>query len=315
MVAFYSLDGQSMKWRPRSPDNILTELTDLVTCHEVRAVWFVDDEFIGPPHIGVPRVLELAGLILDSGLTLEFGFDARANGICALSVPEIAYLRRAGLRVVSMGVESGSQAALDRMNKGMNVEDNWEAVRRLRSASVEHRYGFVMYDPGTTLDDLRKNLEFVRFAGPHRICNTGPYRLLNAEFPELGTPLFRRLGKTAHDVNVDSTRDFPHVREHELGYAFADSNVSRYRHLLRQIASDVVEPVMVPRRLNEPHLGADMWVGVNNMPTNVAAMHAFLGCHEWLLQRIGDASLDDGTLITHLTAHFCQQLAGPNVRG
>lgn len=310
MVPFYSIDGQGMRWRPRGPAGVVAELSQLVQRHGVRAVWFVDDEFIGPPHVGVPRVLELATLIVRSGFKIEFGFDARANGICALSPSEISHLREAGLRVVSMGVESGSQAALDRMNKGLRVEDNWEAVRRLRAAHIEHRFGFVMYDPATTLDDLHSNLAFLRFADPHRICNTGPYRLLNAEFPELGTPLFRRLGKTMHDVNIDDSRDFPRVHEYELGYTFGDRNVSRYRRLLRQIASEVVESVMVPRRLNEVSLDADMWVGVNNVPQNVAAMRAFLSCHEWLLERIEDQSLDDRTIIGRLKTHFYQQLSG-----
>lgn len=306
MVSFYSLNGQGMSWRPRSPENIVNEISGLVNLYGVRTFWFADDEFIGPPKIGVPRILKLATLLRQRHLDIEFGFDARANGICKFSIDQLELLREAGLRVVAMGLESGSQAALRRMNKGMDVESNWDAIRRLRAAGIEYRYGFIMYDPQTSFDDLRDNIKFLSFAEPHKICNTGPYRLLNAEFPEVGTPFFLRLGKQTHDVNVNEVQDFTRVDELELGYSFTDQRVSRYRHLLKRLASEVVEPVMIPRAKNEPQLGADVWFGINNASLNIAAMQAFLGCHTWLLDHIVE-DLDDEQILSVLSLRFQQE--------
>lgn len=305
MVSFYSLDGHGMLWRPRSPEKMFDEIVQLVSRYGVRKFWFADDEFVGPPRVGVPRLLQFAELLTSSALDIEFGFDARANGITAFTQVQLAYLRRAGLRVVAMGLESGSQGALDRMNKGMRVESNREAVTRLREASIDYRYGFIMYDEQTTLRDLRDNINFLRFAEPHKICNTGAFRLLNAEFPEVGTPLFKRYGLETHTVNLKAAGDFPRLDESQLGYNFACHVVSHYRRLLLKLACEEVEPTMIPRRENESPFCADVWYGVNSDARNVAVMQAFLGCHEWLLDRIeGLNEHNDGSIYDALVTHF-----------
>lgn len=65
-----------------------------------------------------------------------------------------------------VGIESFSQAELDRFNKGMRAEDNeaflesldrWEALWP-ESLDLSHAsFGFVLFTPWTTLDDLRAN--------------------------------------------------------------------------------------------------------------------------------------------------------------
>lgn len=65
-----------------------------------------------------------------------------------------------------IGIESFSQAELDRFNKGMHAEDNvtflesldrWEALFP-ESLDLSHAsFGFVLFTPWTTMDDLRQN--------------------------------------------------------------------------------------------------------------------------------------------------------------
>lgn len=286
MVAFYSLDGRPMRWRPRSPESVARELAALKSEFGVRHFWFVDDEFIGPPRIGQARLQRMAELL--EPLEVEFGFDARSSGVAALSAQDLTRLRGAGLRVVSMGLESGAQAALDRLNKRLSLENNREAIRRLRSCGIEYRYGFIMYDRLTSPRDLHDNLELLRFAEPHRICNAGAHRLLNAEFPEMGSALHRELGLTGDLVGEGMQQNLPNLDERELGYSFEDNRVGQYRCLLRRLACQAVEPAMVGRCLDVPQPGWDVWFGMNKHPQNVAVMGAFLAAHEWLLVRIDE---------------------------
>lgn len=284
MVSFYDLDGAGMKWRYRSATNIVDEITQLTESHGVRRFWFIDDEFLGTPKEHGRRALDIAKLLLDRGLEIEWGFDARANGVVGLPDDGLDLLRAAGVRVVAMGLESGSQAALKRLNKGMQVASNWGAVERLRQAGIAHRFGFIMYDPGSTLNDLRLNLEFVRFAEPHRICNTGPFRLLNAEYPQPGTPMAIKLGIKSTTDEALSQQNKPNLTQDGLGYEFSDQRVARIRRMLHRFATDVVEPAMIPRPVDEPTLLSDIWwEGTNYLPQNVAAMSAFLDVHEWAL--------------------------------
>lgn len=285
MVSFYNLDGSGMKWRFREPCDVVAEMEHVVGKYGISRFWFVDDEFLGPPRDCGNRALTIASAIIASGVPIEWGFDTRANGVVALSDDGLETLRQAGLRVVAMGLESGSQAALKRFNKGMKVESNWEAVRRLREFSIDHRFGFIMYDPETSFDDLMHNIDFVRYAEPHRICNTGPFRLLNAEYPEVGTPFALKLGVGRTTDEAQRERVKPKLSASGLGYEFSDPRVGHLRKLLFVFARDVVEPSMIPRPPHESDLQADVWwQGTNYLPANVAAMTAFLDVYEWAVQ-------------------------------
>lgn len=295
MVSFYDLDGAGMKWRHRSAHHIVDEIEHLVSTYGVRRFWFVDDEFLGTPKESGRRALEIASTVISRGIEIEWGFDTRANGVVGLPNEGPELLRESGVRVVAMGLESGSQAALKRLNKGMQVSSNWDAVRRLRKAGIEHRFGFIMYDQGTTLEDLRLNVEFVRFAEPHRICNAGPYRLLNAEYPEVGTPLAIKLGIDATTIEALSEQNKPKLSQSGLGYEFNDERVAWIRRELFEFARKVVEPSMIPRPAQEPALLSEVWwEGTNYLPENVAAMNAFLDVYDWVLT--SDAAAHGGTL-------------------
>jgi hypothetical protein len=285
MVSFYNLDGAGMKWRSRAPLDVVSEMEHVAREHGVGRFWFIDDEFLGPPRDAGKRAIDIAAAIIASGLKIEWGFDTRANGVVALTDEGLSTLREAGLRVVAMGLESGSQAQLKRFNKGMQVESNWAAVRRLREFGIDHRFGFIMYDPETSFDDLLSNIDFARYAEPHRICNTGPYRLLNAEYPEVGTPFALKLGVRRTSGEAQLERVKPKLSTSGLGYEFTDPRVGHLRDLLFRFARDVVEPSMIPRPPHESDLQADVWwQGTNYLPVNVAAMTAFLDVYEWAVR-------------------------------
>ncbi|MCC6644657.1 MAG: hypothetical protein IT374_03670 [Polyangiaceae bacterium] len=80
---------------------------------------------------------------------------------------------RAGIRLCPflVGVESFSQPELDRFNKAMDAETNARFLERLWAWRDEHApaldlshaaFGFILFTPWTTLDDLRANLAGVR---------------------------------------------------------------------------------------------------------------------------------------------------------
>jgi hypothetical protein len=61
-----------------------------------------------------------------------------------------------------MGLESGSEDGLDVLNKGLSVEQNLNAVRTLKSIGLMFQYGFMLFDPSTTFNSVRENLDFLR---------------------------------------------------------------------------------------------------------------------------------------------------------
>jgi hypothetical protein len=71
-------------------------------------------------------------------------------------------MRDAGLYLVYMGLESGSEEGLHTLNKGLEVAQNKGAVRILKELGLMYEFGFMMFDPSTTFASIRDNVAFLR---------------------------------------------------------------------------------------------------------------------------------------------------------
>jgi hypothetical protein len=71
-------------------------------------------------------------------------------------------MRDAGLYLVYMGLESGSEEGLETLHKQITVEQNLRAVKLLKSVGLMWEYGFMLLDPSSTFESVRQNLSFLR---------------------------------------------------------------------------------------------------------------------------------------------------------
>jgi hypothetical protein len=121
--------------------------------------------------------------------------------------PELlAEMRDAGLYLIYMGLESGTDAGLRTLGKGITVEQNLRAVETLKELGILFDFGFMMLDPSSTFESILYNLDFLR-----RIVGDGSAA---AEFcrmiPYDGTPIkdeLERSGRLRGDV-CDPDYDF-----------------------------------------------------------------------------------------------------------
>src|SRR3989338_7552039 len=153
--------GEESSWRGRSPENVFNEIFDIYETLGERYFYFADANFFGPGKNGKERACKLAGLIMDKGLNIKFGIECRVNDI---DDKTIGILVRAGLKDVFLGVESGSQRSLNKFRKFTKVEDNKKAINILRRYDIEPNYGFIMFEPDSTLAEVRENFEFLKEA-------------------------------------------------------------------------------------------------------------------------------------------------------
>jgi len=151
--------GDESQWRGRSPENIFSEISDIYEKHGERYFYFADANFFGPGKKGKERAKELAGLIVDSGINIKFGIECRVNDVEEESIDALV---KSGLVDVFLGVESGSQRSLTKFRKYTTVEENRSAIYTLRKYGIEPNYGFIMFEPDSTLADVRANFEFLK---------------------------------------------------------------------------------------------------------------------------------------------------------
>jgi hypothetical protein len=147
--------------RVRKPALIVEEMRRLHEERGVRIILFQDDDFPLWGRPGRRWVLELVDELERAGLVGEvvWKISCRAEYV----EPELfGTLRDAGLFLVYMGLESGTDAGLEILNKQISKETNAEAIGILKSLGVLYEYGFMLFDPSTTFASIRENVAFLR---------------------------------------------------------------------------------------------------------------------------------------------------------
>jgi radical SAM superfamily enzyme YgiQ (UPF0313 family) len=149
--------GRGPKWRGRSPENIIAEIDEILLKHTMDYFYFTDPNFFGPGKAGQERALHLASLIKQR--KIKFGIEARVNDIHDETIGALA---DAGLCHILVGLESGRDESLKRLNKMTTTAQNEGAVKILRKHGIEPSIGFIMFEPDSSLEDIRINFEFLK---------------------------------------------------------------------------------------------------------------------------------------------------------
>ncbi len=162
-------------FRVTEPHQVAAEMLELRDRYGAQHIWFADDIF------GLNRrwVSSFADEVDRRHAQLPFKIQARAD----LVTREVAAsLARAGCEEVWMGVESGSQNVLDAMEKGLRVDDVYDARENLRDAGVRACFFLQFGYPGETWADIRQTIDLVRRTRPDDIGVSLSYPLPNTRF-------------------------------------------------------------------------------------------------------------------------------------
>jgi anaerobic magnesium-protoporphyrin IX monomethyl ester cyclase len=140
-------------------------------------IWFSDDVFA----LDHRWVAEFAEEVSRLDAALPFKVQSRAD---LLREDTVANLRTAGCDEVWMGVESGAQAILDAMNKGLKLPSVVAARQRLRDAGIRASFFLQFGYPGETWTELQETIAFVRTVRPNDIGISFSYPLPGTVFHE-----------------------------------------------------------------------------------------------------------------------------------
>ena len=161
-------------YRYRDPLDVADEVQALKERFGVDFVYINDDNFLGYGERSFERVRRFAQELIDRELGIQFATECRVD---ALDPQLLGLLKQAGMRQVLLGIESGSDAVLERWRKGASASQNLEAVRLLEELEINIEPGYILFDAHTTAQELRQNLAFIRDARLHRV--TFPTYLVN----------------------------------------------------------------------------------------------------------------------------------------
>ncbi len=141
------------KVRMRSPKNIVDEIIECVEKYKITNFVFWSDVF----DFDKKWVLALCEEIKDSNLHIVWSANTRAD---LVNEELVDAMYKAGCRLVSMGVESGSQDILDKMGKNITLSQVREAVKLFKKHKIKIYNYFVLGLPWETERDIKKTIDF-----------------------------------------------------------------------------------------------------------------------------------------------------------
>lgn len=152
--------GQRMvghKGRFRSPEKVVEEMQWLAL-RGFSSIGIDDDLFT----LKKSHALGVCGELLSRKLPITWHAFARVDTV----TPELLRaMSQAGCTDLLYGVESGSQEVLDKIGKGITLEQVRKAVRMGREAGIRVFASFVLGLPGETKRSLRATVQFARSLG------------------------------------------------------------------------------------------------------------------------------------------------------
>lgn len=169
------ISGNKFHLRPAAA--VAEEMRTLKTEARVDHIWFGDDIFALNHH----WIEEFAIEVTKREAAVPFKIQSRAD---LMSEQTVQHLKTAGCAEVWMGVESGSQAVLNAMDKGLDLPAVISARKLLKQAGIRACYFLQFGYPGETWDDLQQTIAFVRETRPDDIGISFSYPLPGTVFYE-----------------------------------------------------------------------------------------------------------------------------------
>ena len=150
------------RWRTRSVPSIMEEIELLYHKYGYRSISFLDDNFTLSPN----RVIKICEEILRKGLDFIWFALTRVDTIIK-NEKMVELARRAGLRQVFVGFESGSQEVLDQYGKKAAVESAFKAVEILKKHKIDIWGSFIIGALNETKEMIKDTIRFAKKLNPH----------------------------------------------------------------------------------------------------------------------------------------------------
>jgi radical SAM superfamily enzyme YgiQ (UPF0313 family) len=165
--------------RRRSVDNVIAELDYLRRTHNFNSMMIHDDCLTEDPD----WVWRFAEGYRKNGFTQPFVCQSRPD-LIVKNRKMVRELKKAGLVLLIIGFESGSQRMLDFLRRGHTLEDSLEAAEICRRERIKIWANYMLGLPTETREEQRETVEMIKEIKPYH-CSPAYYT------PHPGSDLFR----------------------------------------------------------------------------------------------------------------------------
>ncbi len=238
------------RYRVRSPENVAAEIAHARKLFpQVKEFFFDDDTFTA----NLPRAREIAKQLKPLGVT--WSCSSRAN----VNYETLKLMKECGLRVLMVGYESGNQEILNRIKKGIQLEQAREFTRHCHDLGILIHGTFILGLPVETRETIEKTINYAKDLDVFslQVSLAAPYP--GTELYELAKQngWFVRKDESAilhQDGLQDSALEYPGLSKEEIYEAvdrFYRAYYLRPKPILRIIKTMLEDKDVCVRRLRE----------------------------------------------------------------
>jgi radical SAM superfamily enzyme YgiQ (UPF0313 family) len=143
------------KMRYRNITDVVDEIDYLVNKLKITHISFVDDTLT----LNRTRVIQMCQEVIKRKISFTWEGWTRANTI---DDELVQMMRRAGFVRVSFGIESGSEKILEKIKKGVKLNDIVSGYRIMKKYGVETRGSVMLGHPYETRETINETLQFIK---------------------------------------------------------------------------------------------------------------------------------------------------------
>ena len=157
---------QSNRYRMRKPEDVVAEVQMLYRRYGVKTFKIIDEMFV----LNEKHYTAIANGLIESGIADDINIWAYAR-VDTVRPDRLSLLRRAGIRWLALGIESGSKYVRDGASKRLKNDDIEEVVRAIQAADINVIGNYIFGLPDDTMESmsetlnlaLKLNTEFANF--------------------------------------------------------------------------------------------------------------------------------------------------------
>ncbi len=222
---FCSQSIMPIKWRARSPENVIAEWRHLVEDLGALEIGVLDDS----ANIRRNRLIQLSDDLIANKLNhVPWIF---VNGIRAnlADLELLTKLKQAGLKRTAFGVETGDEEMIVKIDKHVDHDTIRQAFRNAKAAGIETIGFFIIGLPGDTRETMQKTIRFAIELDP-MIAN------FSMMTPYPGTIVYEQVKRNGRFLVTDweDYVFFDQKARYEMGDLTAGLMEEMYRNAYRQ---------------------------------------------------------------------------------
>lgn len=153
------------RFRLRSSENVVGEIQYLVEKYGAREVF--DDVDTWPTRSKWAE--KFCRLMIETGLSEKVVWSINARASDLENLERLELMKRAGCRVLKVGIESAKQETLDRIRKGITIEQIIAAVKLCKRAGLTLHLTAMLGYPWEIKEDALKTIKFIGSLKPDSV--------------------------------------------------------------------------------------------------------------------------------------------------